>query len=178
MKIIVSGSPTLFFPLCHLCTWAASQHLFLHSSIFPSVHASQGDSPQRHLFLPLPLSTFIVESITGSWSVFPLNWASLWNLQWLTSASSLPSILSPTNPIVAYCSNSPYQSIGPDQMAPVALSTEPSLHPSQMANHSLNMGVSTPLPSTPTHTTLASFLLHSSRSCAWDPLRRSSGQHH
>lgn len=178
MTIVVSGIPTLFLPLYHLFTYAASQHLFLHSSIFPSVQASQGDSPQRHLFLSLPLSvtsalsTPIVQSITGFWSVSPLKWASVWDHSgWPSPHLCLPSSHPPTRSLPP-AATAPINRLAqikwrqlPCQLYhPLVSSTSTaihftlislSLHVSTLLKwHSLNMGVSTPSSThTCTHTT-------------------------
>lgn len=171
--------PTFLLKLHHLSFLCAiiahDQHLSTSSCISPLLHLSQCSPFSRWLTTKASLCVSPSLSLPPSFSVnhlilvsFPLNRTSLWGLLWLTFVSSQPSTLSPSNPIVVSRSHSPYQSICPDQMASVALSVNwtslwslplppispksPLTPPLLMANHSLYMGVSTPLPCT--HTAL------------------------
>lgn len=127
------------FSLVHFSSLSESQHLFLHffcwgsiivpssvsslhrssipssfyisaSSIFFSVHPSQGDSPHSRLFLTLSLYLHQLVSVTVSWSLYQLQGPPC------EACGCWPPSFHTTNPIAAFCSIHLYRLIGLNQM--------------------------------------------------------------
>lgn len=80
------------------------------SSIFFSVHPSQGDSPHSRLLLTLSLYLHQLVSVTVSWSLYQLQGPPC------EACGCWPPSFHTTNPIAAFCSIHLYRLIGLDQM--------------------------------------------------------------
>lgn len=117
--ISVFISPFFLLGLHHcslLCVIAAqeqhptSSFYISASSIFFSVHPSQGDSPHSRLFLTLSLYLHQLVSVTVSWSLYQLQGPPC------EACGCWPPSFHTTNPIAAFCSIHLYRLIGLDQM--------------------------------------------------------------